>query len=90
MISRVFLIFVIIASSYAIDESSSTYYTESFSAVNPFKNTIDSQWQGIDPPGVAIYGWNVTAYGATYINVSRADIVTSHGRHFNKVRINFQ
>ncbi len=90
------LFLALIASAYVIDartdyneidNASETYYTETFSAVRPFKNTIESQWQGIAPPGLAIYGWNVSSIGATYINVSKADIVTSKNVHYNKVLI---
>jgi hypothetical protein len=77
------LFLALVASSYARDHAA-TYYTEPFSAANPFTKTIESQWEGMNPPGLAIYGWNVTAIGATLINVSRADIVTSTGRHYNK------
>lgn len=79
------LLLAFVAACYAQDHAS-TYYTEPFSASNPFKSqTIESQWEGMNPPGLAIYGWNVTAQGATFINISRADIVTSSGRHYNKV-----
>jgi hypothetical protein len=88
MIARALCLTIIAFAAFTwAQESSETYYTEPFHANLPFANTIQSQWQGIVPPALAIYGWNTTVHEGTFINISRADIVTNHGRHFNKVSL---